>query len=69
MDTLPDIKITIGMTTYNRPEFLRQAVQSVLQQSYKNFELIISNDFIERAVILEDLGIEDDSRIKIINQA
>jgi len=68
MDALSDIKITIGMTTYNRPEFLREAVQSVLQQSYKNFELIISNDFIERAVIFEDLGIENDSRIKIINQ-
>ncbi len=69
MNMLSEIKITIGITTYNRPEFLIEAVNSVLQQSYKNFELIISNDFIETEITFENLGVEVDPRIKIFNQA
>ena len=68
MQTLSDLKITVGITTYNRPEFLREAVHSVLQQSFKNFELIISNDYPEVAVTLDGLGVKDDSRVKIVNQ-
>ncbi len=64
----PDIKITIGITTYDRPEFLKEAVNSVLNQSYKNFELIISNDFIEAPISFSSLGIKSDSRIRIVNQ-
>ena len=30
-------KITIGITTYNRPNFLKAAVASVIKQSYQNF--------------------------------
>ena len=63
-----DIKITVGVTTFDRPYFLRQAVLSVLQQSYGNFELIISNDYLAEPVTFETLGIEGDSRIKIVNQ-
>jgi glycosyltransferase involved in cell wall biosynthesis len=62
------IRISVGVTAYNRPNFLRQAVLSVLQQSYDNFELIISNDYIAEPVTFETLGVENDSRIKIINQ-
>jgi glycosyltransferase involved in cell wall biosynthesis len=68
MEELSDLKITVGLVTYNRPEFLKEAVHSVLQQSYKNFELLISNDYVESEVTLESLGIMNDSRIKIINQ-
>lgn len=63
-----DIKITVGVTAYNRPGLLRQTVLSVLHQSYENFELIISNDYIAEPVTFETLGIESDSRIKIVNQ-
>lgn len=63
-----DIKITVGMTTYNRPEFLKEAVCSVMQQTYRNFELIISNDYVETPVTIESLGIEGDTRIQIVNQ-
>ena len=62
------IRISVGVTAYNRPNFLRQAVLSVLQQSYNNFELIISNDYIAEPVTFETLGVESDSRIKISNQ-
>ena len=63
-----EIKVTVGVITYNRPEFLKQAVDSVLCQSYKNFELIISNDYVEVPVTQEALGIENEPRLKIINQ-
>ena len=63
-----DIKITVGITTYNRPDFLKEAVCSVLQQTYKNFELIISNDYVETPVTIESLRIESDPRIQIVNQ-
>ncbi len=37
-------KVSVIITTYNRPEELRRAVQSVLRQDFKNFELIIVDD-------------------------
>lgn len=36
--------VTIYITSHNRPEYLSQAVNSVLNQSYKNFEIIIVDD-------------------------
>lgn len=35
---------SVIITTYNRPKKLIRAVQSVLDQTYKDFELIIVND-------------------------
>lgn len=61
-------KISIGITTYNRPEFLREAVASVLQQSFQDFELIISNDYLAVPVTWDSLGMESDARIRIVNQ-
>lgn len=36
--------ISVIIPTYNRHSFLKKAVQSVLKQSFKNFELIIVDD-------------------------
>lgn len=36
--------ISIGIPTYNRSGLLRQAIQSVLQQSYQDFEIVVSDD-------------------------
>ena len=39
-------KITALITTYKRPKLLKRALKSVLNQSYKDFKIliIVSND-------------------------
>ncbi len=59
--------VTICLTTYNRPELLKESVNSVLNQTFSHFELIIANDFISEEISFDSLGIEEDSRVKIIN--
>ena len=34
-------KISVVMSSYNRSQYIRDAIESVLKQSYKNFEFII----------------------------
>ncbi len=36
--------ITVVITTYNRPDTLRQTIQSVLDQTYKNLEILVIDD-------------------------
>ncbi len=36
--------VSVLMTAYNREKFIAQAIESVLQSTYKNFELIIVDD-------------------------
>lgn len=37
-------KLSVIITTYNRPESLRRAIKSVLNQNFKDFELIVVDD-------------------------
>ncbi|MEY4731168.1 MAG: hypothetical protein RL681_114 [Candidatus Parcubacteria bacterium] len=39
-----NLLVSIGLITYNRPEYLSGVIDSWLAQTYRNFELIISND-------------------------
>lgn len=41
---MPDFKISVIMPCHNGERFLRSAVESVLRQSYDNFEIIFIND-------------------------
>lgn len=59
--------ITIGVTTYDRPELLKECIGSILAQTYQNFEIIIGNDFVQGPVSFESLSINPDKRIQIIN--
>ena len=36
--------VTVGITTYNRPDTLRQTINSVIAQTYKNLEIIVIDD-------------------------
>ena len=37
-------KVTVGIPTYNNEKFIRKAIDSVLSQTFSDFELIISDD-------------------------
>lgn len=60
-------KISVVLPTYNGEEWLPQAIESVLNQSYKNLELIIvdDNSIKKTADIIERYRVSD-SRIRVI---
>ena len=63
----PKKLVSVGIPTYNRCDLLVNAVNSVLNQSYELFEIIISNNNSSdntKAI----LNKYDDKRIKIYNQ-
>ncbi|MFV8341107.1 glycosyltransferase family 2 protein [Flavobacterium sp. XS2P39] len=43
-NTLSELKISVLMSVWNGERFLHQAIDSILNQSYNNFEFIIIND-------------------------
>ena len=62
--------ISVGMTTYNRPEFLKQALEGVLGQTYTNLEVIVSEDCTpcERTKALLAEYAKQDSRVRPFHQ-
>ena len=55
-------KVTVLISTYNRPDYLRQAVQSVVDQSMTDWELLVMNDGGQDvAHVIESFG---DARIR-----
>ena len=60
-------KISILMPVFNEQQYIVQSINSVLNQSYKNFELIIIDDFStdNSYDICKDYANKDD-RIKLI---
>lgn len=59
--------VSIVMPTYNQAEYLLQAIESVLEQTYHNLELIIVNDG-STDDTSDILGRQEDDRVKILHQ-
>jgi glycosyltransferase involved in cell wall biosynthesis len=57
---------SVGVTTYDREDLLRETVQSILAQRYTDFEVIIGNDNPRRLITQDFLGAQD-SRVRILN--
>jgi glycosyltransferase involved in cell wall biosynthesis len=60
-------KITVGISSYNHSKYLEQCIDSVLNQNYKNFDIVIVDDCSSDAsnkVILNKY--EDNDKITII---
>ena len=37
-------KVTVALITYNRPKYLKNAIEAIINQTYKDFELIIMDN-------------------------
>ena len=44
MEEKEGLMVTVAMVTYNSAKYLRQAIESILNSDYKNFELLICDD-------------------------
>ena len=62
LDTMP--RVTVLMPTYNVAPWVDEAIQSVLSQTYKDFELLVIDDA-STDETLERVRAIDDSRIRI----
>lgn len=60
------MKITVVMAAYNAEKYLMEAVNSILEQSYRKFEFIIVNDGSSDSTA-ELLSSIQDSRVKVIH--
>jgi glycosyltransferase involved in cell wall biosynthesis len=58
--------VTIGIPTFNRHDLLREALNSVLAQSFTDFEIIVGNDYTAEILTCDMIGISD-SRVRIVN--
>lgn len=58
--------ITVAIPVYNAERYVRQSIQSVLDQTYMDFELIVTDDGSTDRT-LEVLQSFDDARIKIVH--
>lgn len=61
-------KISIVLPTYNGEKFIRESIESVINQTYQNWELIIVNDCStdKTAEIINEYA-QKDSRIRVYN--
>jgi glycosyltransferase involved in cell wall biosynthesis len=57
---------SIGVTTYNRRDLLLQALNSILNQTFPDFEVIVGNDYQAETLTGELLGICD-PRLRFVN--
>ena len=65
--TLESPKISIILPTYNGERFLEESIESILKQTYKNFELIIVNDAsTDETLTIAEKYKNRDKRIKVI---
>lgn len=66
--TQPSPLVTVVVPTYNRPDYLRQALTSVLQQTYSTIEVLVADDCSPQnpQALLQELA---DPRIRLYRQA
>lgn len=61
--------VSIGMPVYNGANYIDKAIASILNQTYTNFELIISdNHSTDSTCIICEQASQGDSRIKVVRQ-
>lgn len=63
----PSPFFTIGIPNYERPHYLREALQSILAQSFTDFEVIVSDDC-SKADIASVINAFSDPRLRWVRQ-
>lgn len=58
--------VSVIIPTYNRPHLLKNALQSLVDQTYPNWEALVINDGGESLTLGQD-GLPDDGRVRILN--
>lgn len=63
--------VSVGVPTYNRPEELRRALEGLITQTYRNLEIIVSDNATPNGLTDEIVHafMQRDSRIKYFQQA
>jgi len=68
--SLPDPLVSVGIPTFNRPDGLRRTLECITRQSYRNLEIIISDNCstgLETQSVVEEFQ-KNDSRIQYFRQ-
>jgi len=65
---MDEIKVSICVAYYNRSEYVKECIQSLLDQDYDSFEIIVVNDGSKDPLTGQYLDELDDRRLKIIHQ-
>ena len=61
--------VSVIIPAYNAEKYIRSCVESVINQDYKNMEIIVVNDgSIDKTEAIVKSMAEDDSRVVLINQ-
>lgn len=61
------IKVSVVMPLYNSEKYVAQAIESVMEQTFKNWELIVVDDgSTDRSCEIVEKYVENDNRIKLL---
>ena len=60
-------QISIGITTFKRPEKLINCIRSIFNQTYQDYEIIIGNDDPNQKITSKTNDLFSNSKIRIIN--
>ena len=59
--------VSVVITSYNREDFLAESIQSVLQQTFGDFELIVCDDAsIDLSAAIAEQFAEGDARVRVV---
>jgi glycosyltransferase involved in cell wall biosynthesis len=65
---MDNVKVSICMAYYNRSEYVKECVKSLLDQDYHSFEVIVVNDGSKDPLTGKFLDEITDNRLKVIHQ-
>lgn len=63
--------VTVGIPTYNRPQYLQEAIRRIHNQTYDNLEIIISDNQSPSPKAIDEIvqpWLQKDSRIRFVRQ-